>query len=199
MIYPVYGGGDDLYVIGPWNEVLHLALLMQQEFEKATGPNGLTFSAGFALGKPHQHILTKSDEAADALDHAKMAGKNRICAFGKALDWSEFRKVLCRAGDVLRWHRARVIPEAMICPQPPPPSQTNLGTAFLQDVLQLSEAKGDIGRGLWKALLNYQFDRNVRNPDHYCKKWVEGLLSGGEEFARAPLVIRYVLLAASTT
>jgi CRISPR-associated protein Csm1 len=199
LIYPVYGGGDDLYVIGPWNEVLHLAVRMQQEFDQVTEPQGLTFSAGFALGKPHQHILTKSDEAAEALDRAKKKGKNRICAMGAVSEWREFRKVLRRAGDVLRWHRSKMIPAAMMHDELPPLSKTNLGTAFLQDVLQLSEAKGDIGRGLWKPLLNYQFTRNVQKPDPYCERWVKQLLGGGAEWARAPLVIRYVLLAANTS
>ena len=194
-IYPVYGGGDDLYVIGPWDRVLDLAVKLREEFRELTAPEGLTFSAGLALGKPHQHILTKSDEAADALDSAKRAGRDRICALGTVSDWKEFRKTLCRAGDVLRWYRTGAIPDVMTCTQPTADRGTRLATAFLQNILQLSRAGGNVKRGLWKPRLNYQIVRNVKKPDVYCQRWLSNLLDGGHEWRTAPAVVRYVLLA----
>ena len=195
-IYPVYGGGDDLYVIGPWDQVLGLAVKLSEEFRKLTADNPLAFSAGVSLSKPHQHILTKSDEAAEALRRAKDQGRNRICALGSVTDWTEFRKILRRAGDVLRWYGAGILPDALAGGVAPSASRRHFRSAFLQDILQLSQAKGDVERGQWKPLLHHQFKRNVRHPDLYCEQWVESLLAGGDEWRRAPAVVRYVLLAA---
>jgi CRISPR-associated protein Csm1 len=199
FIYPVYGGGDDLYVIGPWDHVLDLAVRLREDFRKLTAPENLTFSAGLALGKPHQHILTKSDEAAQALDRAKGKGtdelRDRICALGTVSDWKEFRKILRRAGDVLRWYRTGTIPAVMRRANPPADSGTRLATAFLQNILQLSRARGNVARGLWKPRLNYQIVRNVKKPEVYCQRWLSSLLAGGHEWRTAPTVVRYVLLA----
>ncbi len=200
FIYPVYGGGDDLYVIGSWDHVLDLAVKLREDFENLTAPQGLTFSAGLALGKPHQHILTKSDEAAEALDRAKGKGsdekRDRICALGTVSDWKEFRKILRRAGDVLRWYGAATVPDALLGGDAPSDSRRHFASAFLQDILQLSQGKGNIQRGLWRPLLHHQFVRNVRNPDPYCEQWVRDVLAGGDEWRRAPTVVRYALLAA---
>ncbi len=203
FIYPVYGGGDDLYVIGPWDHVLDLAVKLREAFQTLTAPENLTFSAGLALGKPHQHILTKSDEATQALDRAKGKGtdeiRDRICALGTVADWKEFRKILRRAGDVLRWYGARAVPDALLGGEAPSDSRRHFASAFLQDILQLSQAKGNIERGLWRPLLHHQFVRNVRNPDPYCEQWVRDVLAGGnecDEWRRAPTVVRYALLAA---
>src|SRR5581483_6023321 len=70
-LYPVYGGGDDLFVIGPWDKVIDFAARFRSLFRELSG-DALTFSAGIALAKPRQHILTKSEEAEYALnEHAK--------------------------------------------------------------------------------------------------------------------------------
>lgn len=87
-IYPVYGGGDDLYLIGPWDRTLALAVLLREEFQRDVAGGKMTFSAGFALGKPHHHILTKSDEAA-ALEVSKDRGRDRMTALGVTAEWTE--------------------------------------------------------------------------------------------------------------
>lgn len=186
FVYPVYGGGDDLYVIGPWNLVLDLAEKLRDEFEACTGPEGLTFSAGFALGKPHQHILTKSEEAAAALEKAKKQGRNRICALGTVMQWNEFREVLREGKAVCQWYK-------------PAAGSASLPSGFLQDVLWLAQTQGDVERGLWKPLLRHQVVRNLKPPgkiDEGCEKWVRGLMAGGPEWQRAAVAVRYALLAA---
>jgi CRISPR-associated protein Csm1 len=46
-LYPVYGGGDDLFVIGPWHLAIDFATYLEREFHKATA-GALSFSAGIA-------------------------------------------------------------------------------------------------------------------------------------------------------
>src|SRR5207244_5079676 len=78
-IYPVYGGGDDLFVVGPWTEVLDFAVKLRQELKELVG-NDLTFSAGVSLSKPREHILTQAELARQQLESAKKArGSGRPC------------------------------------------------------------------------------------------------------------------------
>jgi CRISPR-associated protein Csm1 len=44
----VYSGGDDLFIVGAWNEVLEAAVDIRSVFQKYTGST-LTFSAGFGI------------------------------------------------------------------------------------------------------------------------------------------------------
>ena len=80
---------------------LDLAAELSREFEHFT-QGKLGFSAGFALAKPGEHILSVSDRAAAALEHAKSDGRNRIQAFGEMMVWPDFQRTLRRAKDVTR-------------------------------------------------------------------------------------------------
>ena len=53
-IYTVFAGGDDLFLIGPWNRVIELASFLRQSFAEYVGRNQeIHFSAGISLHKPH--------------------------------------------------------------------------------------------------------------------------------------------------
>lgn len=96
-IYPVYGGGDDLFVIGPWDHVFRFALDLALRFSEAS-EGRLSFSAGVALARPREHILTKSDEAEHALSLAKQRARvdkrGFIHALGCTVGWPEYKMLL---------------------------------------------------------------------------------------------------------
>jgi hypothetical protein len=130
--------------------------------------------------------LTKSEEAAAALEKAKKQGRNRICALGTVMQWNEFREVLREGKAVCQWYK-------------PAAGSASLPSGFLQDVLWLAQTQGDVERGLWKPLLRHQVVRNLKPPgkiDEGCEKWVRGLMAGGPEWQRAAVAVRYALLAA---
>jgi CRISPR-associated protein Csm1 len=87
----VYSGGDDLFIIGAWNEVLEFAIDLYNLFTKYS-LNKLTISAGFGLYPKKYPISSMALETGRLEELAKSSGKNRIALFDE------------RLGFVFQWH-----------------------------------------------------------------------------------------------
>ena len=160
-------------MIGPWNEVLDFAAAWRSEFRRISGGR-LTFSAGLALAKPRQHILTKSEEAERALnDHAKIP-RDSIDALGSTVSWSEFGEVHALANRVAELHSSRQIKSAL-----------------LHDIIDLYE-RWQRGDPRWHSLLFYQCERNL-TPEAR-RAVAHAFLSPGHLWERADFVVRYAML-----
>lgn len=87
-IYIDYSGGDDLLVLGPYDDIIKFAEKLNNSFKKWTCyNNSITLSAGiniinhkFPIGKAVQ----KSEEFLNA---SKSCGKDKITLFNETLDW----------------------------------------------------------------------------------------------------------------
>ncbi|NUQ23430.1 MAG: type III-A CRISPR-associated protein Cas10/Csm1 [Saprospiraceae bacterium] len=89
----VYSGGDDLFIVGKWNDVLDVSLQIQSDFDKWACSN-LTISGGLVVLTDKFPIMQGSKLAGRAEDKAKTytdsAGvneKNALCLFDSALGW----------------------------------------------------------------------------------------------------------------
>ncbi|PYP86158.1 MAG: type III-A CRISPR-associated protein Cas10/Csm1 [Candidatus Angelobacter sp. Gp1-AA117] len=193
-IYSVYGGGDDLFVVGPWNELLHFALRLRQQLRSVAG-NELTFSAGLSLAKPKEHVLTQATLALQELESAKrrsgygrQSGSDQIRALGVTIDWETFEKLLPMAKDVTTWIERKEIPGS-----------------FLHQLLRLhhywararEESRGRETATVlrYKPLLYYQIQRNLRPGK--AREWAQGLLKPDSLWPWADFIARYAMLAAS--
>ena len=80
-VHVVYSGGDDMFIIGAWDELLELAVDIRRAFAKFT--NGkLTFSAGLAMFTS-SYPISKMAEITGMLESAaKDNDKNSIALFG---------------------------------------------------------------------------------------------------------------------
>lgn len=77
-VYCVFAGGDDLFLIGPWNEMPDLAIEINQEFHRYTGFNkSVTLSAAICIAKGNGHISTLAEYCEKKLEQVKK-GANRI-------------------------------------------------------------------------------------------------------------------------
>ena len=95
IFYVVYSGGDDLLIIGPWNETLWLAKLINDDFQKFTrNPDNIHLSAGLVLTKPKFPIQRSTELVTEAIEASKNAGRNHITAFGAIVEWDEFAELL---------------------------------------------------------------------------------------------------------
>ena len=82
----VYAGGDDLFIVGAWNEIVELSVDLYRAFRGFTGGR-LTFSAGIGLFSPHYPLYAMAEDTAILEDAAKGidAGKNGLALFGLEL------------------------------------------------------------------------------------------------------------------
>jgi CRISPR-associated protein Csm1 len=93
VIYSVYSGGDDLFLLGPWDVLLDFALDLERLYALFTGHEALTLSGGFVLAGPSlpipelSRLLTRAEKA------AKEAGRGRLFLFGQAVPWADLRKL----------------------------------------------------------------------------------------------------------
>jgi CRISPR-associated protein Csm1 len=96
LIYIVYSGGDDCFILGPWNLIMDLASEIRTEFTEFTCSNqNITLSTGVSLIHHQFPIYKAAKMAGDALKNSKDRGKDRITTFGTDFQWdTEFSKVM---------------------------------------------------------------------------------------------------------
>lgn len=94
-IYVIFAGGDDLFVLGPWTDIILFAKRLHEDFESFSGKNpSVTFSAGLPLLKPKLPMRAFREEAEGALEKAKeMPGKNAFTLFGVTTSWDNFNNL----------------------------------------------------------------------------------------------------------
>jgi CRISPR-associated protein Csm1 len=86
--YIIYSGGDDLFLVGPWDAVLLLAKQINDEFQRFCGYNpALSISAGFVQVKPRYPVQKFAELVSNAELAAKNGGRNRLCLFGDVVPW----------------------------------------------------------------------------------------------------------------
>ncbi len=71
----VYSGGDDLFIVGAWNDVFEIAFEIRELFGEYVGWNpNLTISAGFAIFDPKYPLYRMAKITRDRLETAKDEG-----------------------------------------------------------------------------------------------------------------------------
>lgn len=110
----VYAGGDDLLIVGSWDDVFELAFDINATFRRYVGENqNITISAGFCIFDPKFPFYKMAEISGEKEEKAKEEGRNRIWLFergmkegseekfkesiewDKSLDtWHDFRQLL---------------------------------------------------------------------------------------------------------
>lgn len=81
----VYSGGDDVFIVGAWNEVIEAAVDLRNAFKKFTG-GALTFSAGIGFFERSYPVSRMAKEVEDLEQAAKgLDNKDGISIFGREL------------------------------------------------------------------------------------------------------------------
>lgn len=95
LIYAVYAGGDDVFLIGPWDRMPGLAQNIRQDFAAYTGGHlAMHLSAGIAFIHGKYPVYQAANDAAEALEQAKaLDGKNALSFLGRAWKWEQFAQV----------------------------------------------------------------------------------------------------------
>ena len=104
-VYLVYSGGDDVLVIGPWDQMIDLALDLADHFRRFTCEHpAWGISAGIAVVSTRTPVLKAVQMADTCLEHSKgFEGKNALTVFNTTFDWQRAREALETAKRVLGW------------------------------------------------------------------------------------------------
>lgn len=93
--YIVYAGGDDLFIVGDWREMIGVAEQVSSKFKAYTcGNTAFSISGGVAILGSKYPIIAGAQQSAEAEDRAKghKAGgkeKNSFSLLGMPLGWDE--------------------------------------------------------------------------------------------------------------
>lgn len=89
----VYSGGDDMFIVGAWNDVLEAAVDIQRQFREFT-QHTLSISGGFSIFREKYPVGPMADSVGSMEDFSKqLEGKDAITLFeanGNRYRWSTF-------------------------------------------------------------------------------------------------------------
>jgi CRISPR-associated protein Csm1 len=152
----IFAGGDDLFLLGPWNQAVQFAAALRKRFARfvAERPQ-ITLSAGVAVVKPALPVQSIADQAEELLEFAKSRPqKDAVTLFGTTVGWGDFERLL-DAGDWL--HRLAgdgVIPRGL------------LGRLLYYGREHIAfHKKGEIKRGIYLSHMSYDFARNLQEKN----------------------------------
>lgn len=100
VIYVIYAGGDDLFVVGSWDRMPMLAEEIKQAFTQYTGQNpNLTISGGVTLEDRKFPLYRAAERAGEAEGKAKRyhrpddGDKSAFCFLNQVVGWEEWPQV----------------------------------------------------------------------------------------------------------
>jgi CRISPR-associated protein Csm1 len=155
-MYIIFAGGDDLFLLGPWTQLIHFTREVGRAFQRYVADNPeVTLSAGIAIAKSRLPVPGIAALAKTHLEESKdksVSGvmlKNAVTAFDTTVSWADFDKLI-EKGDWLH---------DLISKQHVP---TALANRLLNYGQQHQEfIQGDIKKGIYISHMQYDFARNV--------------------------------------
>ena len=110
-VYVTYSGGDDLFLVGPWDRMVRLSLRIEEDFRAFGCRNpDLTLSGGLALVKgrfPIGRAAERSENLLNGIAKRRKAplpedcDKASLAVFNRKVPWPVMRRVFALAEDVL--------------------------------------------------------------------------------------------------
>jgi len=93
-VYTVFAGGDDLFLIGPFNQIIDLAGEINRHLKEYVKNEEFHLSCGIYLVKPKIPVYQMAERAEAILENAKHKGKNRIGVFRRVVLWNRFEEMM---------------------------------------------------------------------------------------------------------
>lgn len=114
-IYTVFAGGDDLFLIGPWNRIIEFTGFLNESFKGYVCNNKkITISAGVSLHKPNDPVLAIAETSEHALSQAKSNNRDSITIFSATTKWANFAELEQIKTTIHEWLDSEMINNAMI-------------------------------------------------------------------------------------
>lgn len=108
-VYSVFSGGDDLFLIGPWDALAHLAVELEAAFRAFAGRNPcVTLSGALTIAHPKTHIAALAEDCEARLKQVKdqppgpvypdKEGRDAVYFMGQSFTWDDLKDQLETAG-----------------------------------------------------------------------------------------------------
>ncbi|HHT9125981.1 MAG TPA: type III-A CRISPR-associated protein Cas10/Csm1 [Candidatus Brocadiia bacterium] len=159
-IYTVFAGGDDLFMIGPWNRIVDFALFLNDSFREYVCNNSqITISAGISVNKPGEPIPSIAERSEDALKKSKTNKKDSVTLFDEPTKWKEFVDLNKIKETVEGWLRSGTINNAMLF-------RLNTFAILARQEKELRDIKEGVSMEeleclKWHAMFKYNLVRNI--------------------------------------
>ena len=161
-VYTVFAGGDDVFLIGPWNSMAKLALYLRKQFAEYVCENDeLSFSAGISVQKSHVPVDKLAEAAEEALESAKgMDNKNAVSMFGSTVSWEEFELLIACRATMQSWIETGMIGKAMMY-------RFNYLVSMAEQEKRVREQEKismqDLECLKWRSMFKYSLTRNIHS------------------------------------
>lgn len=160
-IYLVFAGGDDLFLLGPWTQVIEFAEQIGAEFRHYVGNNqDVTLSAGISVVKSLLPMHTIAGEAEKLLEESKGRKnkrgdtiKNAITLFDVTTDWNEFSALLAQGDEYFDLLEEGKVTTGLI------------GRLLKYSRMYKDFIEGEIRSGIYLSHMEYDFHRNLKFED----------------------------------
>jgi len=149
-IYTVFAGGDDLFLIGAWDEIMEFSRFIQKTFKQYVNSKKtkLSISFGIAIAKPSTPVSYLANHTEELLEISKeVDNKDAITIWSESVKWNNYIEVFNELREVFIEYE-------------------NLETTTIYRFLEFCNmskkvVNGDIKATIWKSKLNYLFSRNM--------------------------------------
>ncbi len=153
-IYTVFAGGDDLFLIGHYEDIVKTKEWIIKNLQEYTKNDDFHLSSGLRLSKPNVPIPLMAELTENDLEDAKdIDGKNAVTIFGISLSNKEFLEMLELRDFFEEFHQKLI--------------KLNSGTTFMYRFYnfiemneELKDNKNILQNARWKYMLRYLAEKN---------------------------------------
>lgn len=161
-IYTVFAGGDDLFLLGPWDKIIDFADFIYDKFNHYVCENKeVHFSAGISFVRANMPVDIFAQYVEENLELAKDKGKNRVNLFHRVVEWEEFKNLYSIKDELYHLLSTYLTKSTLY---------------KLNELIEMSEKEKNILQRdkidikhihnfKWRALLNYILSRNIQSKD----------------------------------
>ena len=190
FFYILYSGGDDLFIIAPWDKGIDIAEKINTTFKRYTcyNPN-VTISAGYFQTKPKFPVRVSAEISGKAEEIAKNSGKNKICILGDILRWEEIEKAKNISEDWVKYIKSGKLQKGFVY------AVHRLKEQFLKDEsenIQLVFPYRKEENPMFYPYLQYYIARNLKNED--LKEKAANFLLKKKNFSILTFIVNYTAL-----
>lgn len=192
-IYVVFAGGDDLFLTGPWHQLMHFAEKLSTDFRRYVSDNShITLSAGIFISKPSLPANTIARNASARLDEAKKyqrdgpngKSKDAVEVLGVTTGWEDYPALLQRG----QWLENLVIKGDI------PPGLVLRLLQYADDCDAFLAGRGGRRSGMYRSHMRYDFARNLtKSLSKEDREELEALGTDPKSLSRMRLPISYAL------